>query len=673
MTSVKQNQLIHEKSPYLLQHAHNPVDWFPWGDEAFEKARTEGKPVLVSIGYSTCHWCHVMAHESFEDDEVARLLNEHFVAIKVDREERPDVDAIYMKVCQAMTGQGGWPLNVFVTPEQKPFYAGTYFPKESRYGRPGFIEVLTQLSKQFTESREKLEEIGEQVRHAFSNAQREKQKLESSILHQGYRELAQSFDPEWGGFGHAPKFPAPHQITYLLRYHRWTGEEKAFDMLVKSLEAMADGGIYDHIGGGFARYSVDEYWLVPHFEKMLYDQAMLLIAFTEAYQVTQNERFRRVAEEIVAYVQREMKDDLGGYYSAEDADSEGVEGKFYVWDKAEVLDILGVEAGEAFCEAYDITDAGNFEGKNIPNLIGRGEPDHDFEKEKQQLFTAREARVHPHKDDKILTSWNGLLAAALAQAGRVFGREEYVAAARGIVRFIDEYMTVDGRLMARYRDGEVKFKGYIDDYAFVLWAAIELYESTFDAAYLQKAKACAQEMKALFWDEAEGGFFFYGEDAEQLMMRPKELYDAAVPSGNSVAAVQLYRLSKLTGETEWEALVAEMNEVFATEVQHAPSGYSYYLQSLLTAHMAQKEVVVLGEQGEPSYEQMIGTLQREFLPEVVYLAAREADALGGVASYAKDFPETNETTVYVCENFACSRPTTDVDQVIKKFVTSKTK
>ncbi|HEU5138924.1 MAG TPA: thioredoxin domain-containing protein [Bacillales bacterium] len=664
------NHLANEKSPYLLQHAHNPVDWYPWGKEAFEKAKAENKPVLVSIGYSTCHWCHVMAHETFEDPEIAEMLNDRFVSIKVDREERPDVDAIYMKVCQAMTGQGGWPLNVFVTPDQKPFYAGTYFPKESRFGHPGFVEVITQLYKQYKETPEKITNIGNQVTEAFQKHRREKQTIDPEILHKCHRQLEEAFDPEYGGFGQEPKFPSPHQLTYLLRYHRWTGETQALEMVTKTLDSMADGGIYDHIGFGFSRYSVDERWLVPHFEKMLYDQAMLAIAYTEAYQVTKIDRYRTVSEEILSYVTREMRDTEGGFYSAEDADSEGEEGKFYLWTKDEILDVLDRDGGEHFCKVYDITEEGNFEGKNIPYLIENvlsEEERKSLERARQQLFKAREKRVHPHKDDKILTSWNGLMAVAFAKAGQVFDDDGYIQIAEEAVIFIEETLAENGRLMARYRDGEVKHKGFIDDYANLLWAYIELYETRLDVDFLKRAVDLAHEMIDLFWDAEKGGFYFYGNDSESLITRPKELYDAAVPSGNSVAALQLLRLSKLTGQTAFENKVSEMFEVFSDEASYYPSGFTYFLQSLLVTQMSGKEVVVLGDKDDQNYRRLIGTLQQEFLPEVTFLGTDNVNELAHAASFTSGFAAQDETTVYVCENFSCQRPTTNVEDVIKQL------
>lgn len=658
------NHLIYEKSPYLLQHVDNPVDWYPWSKEAFNKAKRENKPIFLSCGYSTCHWCHVMAHETFEDEEVANLLNERFVSIKLDREERPDIDAIYMKVCQALTGQGGWPLNVFLTPDQKPFYAGTYFPKESRFGRPGFIDVITQLYDQYIEHPEKLTDIGEQITQALSRKEDEHEQLDENAVHECYRQLAQAFDPEYGGFGKAPKFPSPHQLTFLLRYHRWTKEKKALEMVTKTLDSMADGGIYDHIGFGFARYSVDQIWLVPHFEKMLYDQAMLAIAYTEAFQVTDNSRYRKVAEDILAYVTREMRDADGGFYSAEDADSEGVEGKFYLWTPEEVVDIVGEDTGEAFCDIYDISKHGNFEGKNIPNLIEENRNPGELESARQKLFEAREKRVHPHKDDKILTSWNGLMAAAFAKAGRVFGNDEYVQIAKEALHFIEETLTENGRLMARYREGEVKHRGFIDDYANLLWANVELYETSLEPEFLEKSVRLAESMIDLFWDEDQGGFYFYGEDSESLIARPKELYDAAVPSGNSVAAAQLLRLSKLTGRTEWEDRVSKMFQVFADEASHYPSGYCYFLQSLLLTKMNGKEVVVLGDSNNSEYQRLIGALQRDFLPEVSYLAAEDPRKLAETSRFTEGFTKNDETTVYVCENFSCRRPTSNIDQVL---------
>ena len=472
------NRLIHSKSPYLLQHAYNPVEWYEWGEEAFQRAKQEDKPVLVSIGYSTCHWCHVMAHESFEDEDVAKILNERFVAIKVDREERPDIDSVYMKACQMMTGQGGWPLNVFVTPEQKPFYAGMYFPKESKYGRPGFKEVLVQLYDQYKENSSKIYEVSNQLIEALqqtSNVNQE-ESLSKDILHQTYQQLSENIDEEYGGFTDAPKFPTPHMLMFLMRYYKWTNEKQALNMVTKTLDGMADGGIYDHIGFGFARYSTDSMWLVPHFEKMLYDNALLLMAYIEAYQITKNERYKKVSQEIITFIKREMTGKKGGFYSALDADTEGEEGKYYIWDYKEIFNILGPELGKVFVDVYNITPKGNFEGENIPNLINTNlkkvATNHQFTVEKlkeqleiarKRLFEVRLRRTYPHVDDKILTSWNALMVAAIAKAYQVFDIKDYKQLAEKGVQFLEQYLIVDGRIMVRFREGEVKNKGFIDD------------------------------------------------------------------------------------------------------------------------------------------------------------------------------------------------------------------
>lgn len=678
--SYEYNWLVNSKSPYLEQHKTNPVNWLEWSEEAFEKARRENKPIFLSIGYSTCHWCHVMAHESFEDEEVARILNEHFISIKVDREERPDIDAIYMKACQAMTGQGGWPLSVFLTAEKKPFYVGTYFPKHSTYGRPGFIDVLVQLADQYENHREKLDHVGEQIVQALQERATSKVVLSRKTLEQAFKQFESSFDVEYGGFGEAPKFPIPHQLMFLLRYYRLTDNDKALHMVERTLDAIGNGGIYDHIGFGFARYSVDEMWLVPHFEKMLYDNALLSIAYIEAYQVTREMRFRQKAEEIFTYVLRDMQDAQGGFYSAEDADSEGVEGKFYVWTEEEVIDVLGPLLGELLCDVFDITEDGNFEGKSIPNLIKRDFLDFSvycgmdleklterMEEARKKLFEHREKRIHPHKDDKILTAWNGLMIAALAMAGRVFYDKQYTEAAKKAIRFIEEKLIVDGRLMVRYRGGDVKQAGYIDDYANVLWAYIELYETTFELGYLKKAKALAEQMIELFWDEEAGGFYFYGDDHETLFVRPKEVYDGAMPSGNSVASLQLLRLARLTGETQFEEKMNKLLGAFGSEVERYPSGYSYLLQTLCTLEYGMKEVVVLLHEKQGN-EYLLEHLQQEFHPELTYLVSQDEQELTEIAPFTEDFSKVDgKTTVFICEQFACKQPTTDVEAVIKRL------
>ena len=680
MSSIrKPNRLIHEKSPYLLQHAYNPVDWYPWGPEAFEKAKQENKPVFVSIGYSTCHWCHVMEKESFEDEEVASIINERFVSIKVDREERPDLDSIYMSVCQVMTGQGGWPLNVFLTPDQVPFYAGTYFPKHSRYGRPGIIDVVTQLYDTFQNEPEKIKLTGDRLIEAIRPTKQEAstERLTMAAINAAVQQFKRVFDERYGGFGSAPKFPTPHNLMFLLRYYHLTKDTEVLNMVVKTLEGLSRGGIYDHIGYGFSRYSTDELYLVPHFEKMLYDNAMLLMAYTEAFQVTGEANHQEISEQIIHYVLRDMRHPEGGFYSAEDADSEGVEGKFYIWDYFEIFDHLDEDLAELFCAVYDITPEGNFEGENIPNLIR--EPIDSFaahndldpmevrqqlEEARKILFKIREERVHPHKDDKILTAWNGLMIAALAKSARVYQNETALDAAIEAMQFIEQNLIMDGRVMVRYREGEVKQEGFIDDYAYLLWAYIELYESTFNLSYLEKAKKLANQMIKLFWDEENGGFFFYGEDNEELLIRPKDIYDGALPSGNSVATLQMLRLARLTGEYALEEKVEQVFNCFGDEVIHYPMGHTYMLMAYLTTQMKMKEVVVLGKT-QPD-NKVISHLQKEFHPQMTYLIHENPASLTGIADFATDYLILdNQTTYYICENFVCHRPVTSENEAIE--------
>ncbi|MDO3660995.1 thioredoxin domain-containing protein [Bacillus sp. C28GYM-DRY-1] len=681
------NRLINEKSPYLLQHAHNPVDWHPWGEEAFNKAKKENKPILVSIGYSCCHWCHVMAHESFEDKEIARLLNERFVAIKVDREERPDVDSVYMRICQLMTGQGGWPLNVFITPDQKPFYAGTYFPKTSKFNRPGFVDVLEHLSETFANDREHVEDIAENAaKHLQTKtAAKSGEGLSEYAIHRTFQQLANGFDTIYGGFGQAPKFPMPHMLMYLLRYYHNTGQENALYNVTKTLDSMANGGIYDHIGYGFARYSTDDEWLVPHFEKMLYDNALLLTAYTEAYQVTQNSRYKEICEQIITFIQREMTHEDGSFFSALDADTEGEEGKYYVWSKEEILKTLGDDLGTLYCQVYDITEEGNFEGKNIPNLIhtkrehikadaGLTEEELTLKLEdaRQQLLTAREERTYPHVDDKVLTSWNALMIAGLAKAAKVYQEPKYLSLAEDAITFIENQLIIDGRVMVRYRDGEVKNKGFIDDYAFLLWAYLDLYEASFDLSYLQKAQKLTDDMIGLFWDEEHGGFYFTGHDAEALIVREKEVYDGAVPSGNSVAAVQLLRLGQVTGNLSLIEKAEMMFSVFKPDIEAYPSGHAFFMQSVLKHVTPKKEIVIFGSADDPDRKQIITALQKAFKPNDSILVAAHPDQCKDIAPFAADYRIIDgKTTVYICENFACQQPTTNIEEAIQTLISSR--
>ncbi|OAT87144.1 thioredoxin domain-containing protein [Desulfotomaculum copahuensis] len=681
------NRLASEKSPYLLQHAQNPVDWYPWGEEAFNRAKEENKPVFLSIGYSTCHWCHVMERESFEDAEVAALLNEGFVAVKVDREERPDIDHVYMAVCQALTGQGGWPLTVFLTPDKKPFFAGTYFPKHGRYGRPGLMQVLKLIREKWPAGRPELERSGAEILKAIASevAVDQTGEPEARILERGFDQLKSRYDPVYGGFGEAPKFPSPHQLLFLLRYWKRRGEPAALEMVEKTLQAMYCGGIYDHTGFGFARYSTDRRWLVPHFEKMLYDNALLALAFLEARQATGNGAYGRVAREIFTYVWREMTAPEGGFYSARDADSEGVEGKFYLWTPGEVKAVLGESEGELFCRHFDITAAGNFDGGSIPNRTGRegevfaGMLDPEtagrLESAREKLYAAREKRVHPHRDDKILTAWNGLCIAALAVGARVLGEPDYAAAAGRAAAFIRERLRdAGGRLLARYRDGQAAFPAYLDDYAFYTWGLIELYQATFEPDYLKQALELTRQMQELFRDE-KGGFFFTGRDAEELPARPKEIYDGATPSGNSVAALNLLRLARLTGDAGLEEAATEQMRAFAGAVAGYPAGHTFFLCALDFALGPATEIVLAGERGAADTQALLQVLRSAYLPEAV-LALRPAGEEGErvvelIPHVAGHAPVDGKAAAYLCRNFACQAPVTDSGELAARLKTLK--
>lgn len=676
------NLLLHEKSPYLLQHAHNPVNWYPWGEEAFEKARTENKPIFLSIGYSTCHWCHVMARESFEDGEVAELLNKYYVAIKVDREERPDIDSVYMKVCQMMTGHGGWPLTVVMTPDKIPFYAGTYFPRDSKYGMPGMMDVLIQLHEKYHQDPTQIEKVTKSVTDALEQTVEKKseKRLTKATADDAFKQLVRRFDVKNGGFGESPKFPQPQNMMFLLRYYHFTGESKALEMVERTLQAMASGGIFDHVGFGFYRYSTDENWLVPHFEKMLYDNALLLTAYTECYQLTENPFYKQISEQIIAFVTREMMHpEKRAFYSAIDADSEGVEGKYYVWDDAEVTNILGEELGNLYKSAYRITPKGNFGGKNILNhthidmeeLAGvhsltTGALQKKLELAREKLFKEREKRMYPHVDDKILTSWNGMMIAALAKAGRVFGNDSYTDLAKGAIHFIEQNLYHHGRLMARYRDGEAKYKGYLDDYASLLWAYIELYNATFTPAYLEKGKALADDMLQLFWDKTDGGFFLSGNDGETMISREKEIYDGALPSGNGIAAVMLTQIGYLTGETSYLDKVEEMFYAFYNALDKQAAAGVYFTTCLLLMENATKEVVILGSQHDTSRHGLTHNIQKKFLPDVSLLVAQRSDDFSEMAPFAAAYSQIqDDTTVYICENFTCRQPTTDTTYALE--------
>ncbi|MBO9610676.1 MAG: thioredoxin domain-containing protein [Paenibacillaceae bacterium] len=626
-----------------------------------------------------------MERESFEDAEVAALLNEHFIAIKVDREERPDVDNLYMAVCQAMTGQGGWPLTVLLTPEKKPFFAGTYFPKRRKYGRYGLMDILGQIAGKWqdAEERERILDIGEQVvaetqARMLSNMEGE---LDDDALERAFEQYERTFDAANGGFGAKPKFPTPHNLSLLLRYHRRTGNTKALAMVEQTLDAMYRGGLYDHIGYGFARYSTDERWLVPHFEKMLYDNALLAMAYVEAYQVTGKEGYAEVAGQIFAYVLRDMTHPEGGFYSAEDADSEGVEGKFYVWTPEEVRHVLGEEDGELVNELFDITPEGNFEGASIPNLIGASpeqfaarkrmpleQLEERVEAAREKLFRHREKRVHPHKDDKVLTSWNGLMIAALAKAAKALDQPDYAAAAARAADFIlVKLRREDGRLLARYRDGDAAYLGYVDDYAFLVWGLIELYEATFELRYMEEAIRLNADMLRLFWDDEKGGLFFYGSDAEQLFTRPKESYDGAMPSGNSAAALNLLKLAKLTYDAALSQRADEQLRAFAGALQQYPAGHALMLAALDFAQSPGREIVIAGDPAKEETREMIRACYGRFAPHAVTILhppGEAGQAVRKLLPLAEGKPALGgRATAYVCENYACHSPASDLDEL----------
>jgi len=684
------NHLAGEKSPYLLQHADNPVDWYPWGEEAFAKARKEDKPIFLSIGYATCHWCHVMEHESFEDPVVASLMNEAFVNIKVDREERPDIDQVYMSVCQMLTGSGGWPLTIIMTPDKKPFFAATYIPKENRFGRIGMLDLVPRVQQLWQSDRDKAVGSAQQILENLQkqDTRRASGTLEPSAVNAAYQQLAGRYDAEHGGFGTAPKFPSPHNLVFLTRYWRSTGNERALQMVEHTLEEMRLGGIYDQIGFGFHRYSTDAEWLVPHFEKMLYDQAMLTLAYTEAWLATGNLVFERAAREIIAYVLRDMTSPDGGFYSAEDADSEGEEGLFYLWTVADVGRVLGKENGAFAAAVWELSEDGNFSdeirgertGSNIPHLreshsdaaSSTSMTQEDFDKRlediRSRLFATREQRIHPLKDDKVLADWNGLMAAALAYAGRVFDEPEWVVAAERSTDFVLHRMRAkNGRLLHRYREGEASVPAFLDDYVFLTSAMLELYDATLDARYLERALKLQQETVELFWDTGNGGFFFTAADNEELLIRQKEIYDGAIPSGNSVAAENLVRLARLTSNTELAQRADSIFSAFSSEASRLPSAHSQLMSALQLAAGPSLEVVIVGEPGNDDTKVLLRTLRAAYLPQAAVLLVQPGEAgatIRRLAPFTKPYgPVGGRAAAYVCRDFQCQLPTTDPEKL----------
>lgn len=636
------NHLQYETSPYLLQHAENPVDWYPWGEEVFHRAKEEDKPVFLSIGYSTCHWCHVMARESFEDPETAALLNRWFVSIKVDREERPDLDSVYMAVCQAFTGNGGWPASIFLTPEKRPFFAGTYFPKRRRGNLVSFQELLTVIHEKWEQDRSALLGPAEQIMDLLSRANTAEDRAEPELLEDAVQLYKRLFDRENGGFGGAPKFPSPHNLLFLLAYHRRRGSRECLEMAEWTLAQMVRGGLFDHIGGGFYRYSTDERFLVPHFEKMLYDNALLMLAYCEAYSVTQKRLYLLVAERTADFVLREITAAEGGFYSAQDADSDGVEGKYYLFTPEELVRLLGPERGEAFNRHFDITDAGNFEGKNIPNLLHSDPGDRTLDSLLETVYQYRKSRCALRLDDKILTAWNGLMIAALCRLYQAVRERKYLEAAKRADRFLWKHLWDGKTLHVSFRAGRRGEKGFLDDYAACIFAQLALYGATLDSAYLERAEELCRDACEQFQDREHGGFYLYGQGHEALILRPKETYDGAMPSGNSLMAWNLVRLSQLVPEETYGPLAERQLDFLAADAKQYPVGYAMFLLALLDDRDPPPKVtVVLSEESEAA------RLPLE-LPAEAAVVLREPGA---------EYPLKNgKTTFYVCRGHSCRPP-----------------
>ncbi len=706
-TETRANRLARETSPYLKQHAHNPVDWYPWGEEALQRARAEDRPIFLSIGYSACHWCHVMERESFENEAIAALMNERFVNIKVDREERPDLDEIYMAATQMLTGQGGWPNSVFLTPDLKPFFAGTYFPPESRRGRPGFAEVLTAISDAYREKKDEVARVSEEVAgriRSMSEAAASADPLTASILNRAFGELAGRFDNQEGGFGGAPKFPHGTDISFLLRYHRKTGNPEALRMAVLSLEKMARGGIYDQVGGGFHRYSVDAQWLVPHFEKMLYDNALLARTYVEASRVVARAEvagplkggaaahavpsggpataafFGEVARQTLDWVLREMTSPEGGFHSALDADSEGEEGKFYVWTPGEIEAILGTGEGELFCSVYGVRREGNFErGRSIPHLerplaqaaAGLGMDAADLRVRmaaaRAKLLAVRETRVRPSRDEKVLADWNGLMISALAYAGRVLDESRYRDAAARAARLVLDRMRRDGRLLHSYKDGEAHHAAYLTDHAHLIAGLLDLYEATFDPTWVQEARGLARLMVDLFRDERQGGFFFTAKDHEPLIARTRESNDGATPAGASVAALALPRLAALTGDEDLRRVAEGTLRLYRDSLERSPAAFGMMLCALDQHLDRQPEVVLAGRPDDPALRPFLAALRDLFAPNAVLaLASPEAPQWAGAIPLLQGRSQVGgRPAAYVCEKGACKAPVTAPDEMIR--------
>lgn len=656
------NRLSTERSPYLLQHAENPVDWRPWGPEVFEEAKRTDKPVLLSIGYSTCHWCHVMAHESFEDETVAQAVNAAFLPVKVDREERPDVDAVYMAACLAMNGSGGWPLTVLLTPDQKPFWAGTYLPKDQ------LLHLLRKAARLWREDRAGVLVTGDTLTaHLQQEGQARPGTPSRELVRQAVSQFAQSYDERWGGFGAAPKFPTPHNLIFLLRYAQLAKEEHAREMALHTLNNMYRGGLFDHVGGGFSRYSTDQHWLVPHFEKMLYDNALLALAYTEAFQHARCPIYGEITRRTLDYVLRELSGPQGGFCCGQDADSDGVEGKYYALIPDELAQALGGVDGLRFCQWYGITPEGNFEGKSIPNLLGQSQFDQDSEDMaalREQVYAYRLSRTALHRDDKVLTAWNGLAMAALARAGLVLDEPWYLDAARQTAEFLAEKLTTsDGRLLARWRDGDAAHPGKLDDYAFLAYGLLELYSATFDASYLTRAVGLADCLLKLFFDGERGGFYPYASDGEQLLTRTKEAYDGAMPSGNSIAALVLFRLSRLTGEMRWREAADLQLSWLAGAAEGYPAGHSFAMLACLEELWPTAELVITAQKPPEELRGFLREAPRLGLT-VLVKTQENAGTLAALAPFTKDYPiPAQGAQYYLCQGGACAQPVDSIPEL----------
>ncbi|NLG82255.1 MAG: thioredoxin domain-containing protein [Bacilli bacterium] len=666
------NKLINEKSPYLLQHAYNPVNWYPWSEEAFEIAKKDNKPIFLSIGYSTCHWCHVMEQESFEDDSVAKILNENFIAIKVDREERPDIDHIYMEVCQALTGSGGWPLSIFMTPDKKPFFAGTYFPKESIQNHIGFKELLNIIIHRWKTSREEIvesaEEITKIIRLSLTNLQPEP--LDQYILEKTFNSLELSFDKEYGGFGTKPKFPTPHTLLFLLRYSVHFKSNKALKMVEKTLIQMYKGGIFDHLGFGFSRYSVDEKWLVPHFEKMLYDNALLMMVYAEMYQITKKQIFREITEKIITFILRDLTNPEGAFYTAIDADSEGVEGKYYTWTIEEIKLVFNDNELDYVKSYYNLSDKGNFAGRNIFNLIHQSDDnllDNELIKSiRNKLLEARKKRIPPHLDDKILTNLNALMITSLAYVGRIFRDYHLINQAEKAFAFIEKnLLTKDNRLYARYRDGEVKYQGYLEDYAYLIWALNELFLSTSKDRYLELSHKLYDSVMKYFKDMV-GGFYHTSKDSEQLIVRIKPLYDGALPSANSVMTMNLLQLAEITDNSCMAIKARDQFHYFSGLLNYQPSAYTYMLSAYLYYKADKRKIVIVTNKNNPHLTRILNEYYNKYLPFTTLIVLFKEDIL--TSDLFSEYASVNaDIAMFMCENYHCDEPIYDVDIIISEI------